>query len=185
MCSKSHLSLWWSILCSSHGLSHFHFVLARSSAGALELVWVTKSQSCWILSLSRPNHSVHSSFWFMATAYFQTQKYISLPSVSVTFCTLQLSSGPRQRLAFSIHADTSETIGTRCQSPPFSVTMQRRPKTPKHSGNPGRSGPHVIVFKGLITGICYRLDSDRRGSKTKWQRDGDSSSGSVALPPRS
>lgn len=92
--------------------------------------------------------------WFAVAAHFQTQKHIFLPSMSVTFWTLQLSSGSRRRLAFSVHADTSETIGTWCHSPPFSVTMQQRPKTPKHSGNPGRSGPHSTLFKGLIAGIC-------------------------------
>lgn len=57
----------------------------------------------------------------------------------------------------------SETIGTRCHSPPFSVTMQQRPKTPKHSGNPGRSGPHSTLFKGLIAGIfCAPTDCTQR-----------------------
>lgn len=74
--------------------------------------------------------------------------------MSITFWTLQLSSASRRRLAFSVPADTLETIGTRCHSPPFSVTMQQRPKTPKHSGKPGRSGPHSTLFKGLIAGIC-------------------------------
>lgn len=58
MRTKIHLSLWWSILCSSHGLSHLHCVLARSSAGAFELVCVTNvamSRSCRTLSLCRSN----------------------------------------------------------------------------------------------------------------------------------
>lgn len=68
-----------------------------------------------------------------------------------------------RRLAFSVHADTLETIGTLCHSPPFSVTMQQRPKTPKHSGKPGRSGPHSTLFKGLIAGIgCAPTDCTQR-----------------------
>lgn len=71
-----------------------------------------------------------------------------------------------RRLAFSVHADTLETIGTRCHSPPFSVTMQQRPKTPKHSGKPGRSGPHSTLFKGLIAGIgCAPTDCTQRWTR--------------------
>lgn len=103
--------------------------------------------------------------------------------MSVTFWTLQLSSGSRRRLVFFVHDDTSETIGTRCHPPPFSVTMQQRPKTPKHNGNPGRSGLHSTLFKGLITVRLQIALRDRWGSKTKRQRDGDSSSSFVASLP--
>lgn len=172
MWTETHLSLWWSILCSSWFLSHLHFVLARSSGGTLELVWVMdvgRSWS-WTPSLHRSDGSSARLVRLLAAAWFQTQKRIFF-ALHVTY---SLNAAAVVRLAaevpfffFSVRADTSETIETRCRSPPFTVTTQQRPKTPKHSGNPGRSGPHSTLFQGLITGICC-VPRDRT---QRWTRE--------------
>lgn len=168
MWTQAHLPLWWSRLCSSWCLFHRRCVLVKSSTGAFKLVWVMKAGKSWSPEglcgsdrTAAPSHLAHGCGCIFKWLFFFS------PFMSVTCWTLHLSSGRRQRLAFSLRSDTTGTIDTRCHSPPFTVTMQQRAKTPKQGGNPGRSGPHSTLFQGLIAGICCASTARTR----RWTRE--------------
>lgn len=168
MWTQAHLSLWWSRLCSSWCLFHRHCVLFKSSAGAFKLVWVMKAGNSWSPEgLCDSDRSASDLVHVCGSFLNSTLTVFFSPLMSVTRWTLHLSSGRWQRLAFSLRSDTTVTIDTRCHSPPFTVTMQQRAKTPKHGGNPGRSGPHSTLFQGLIAGICCAPTAHTR----RWTRE--------------
>lgn len=189
MWTKTHLPLWWSTLCSSHGLSHLYSVLARSSAGAFELLCVmkvAKSRSCWTRSLRRSKRtSVPFHLVCGCRAFSDSKAHFLAFHVSYF---LNAAAVVRLAAEVSIFRSRWHVRNNRNLVPLLLVSLCNR--DPKHQNTVAtliEVGPIPHFSRDLSLESAVRLQialRDGRGSKTKWQRDGDSSSSSAAQPPQ-